>query len=63
MPETPPTPPMLPAWLAASLWDSICLIVGIIIGASIYQSSPYIFQSSGSASMGMAAWALEVLSL
>ncbi|HEX3152482.1 MAG TPA: amino acid permease [Gemmataceae bacterium] len=41
-----------------SLWDSICLIVGIIIGASIYQSSQYVFQSAGSASMGMAAWAV-----
>jgi basic amino acid/polyamine antiporter, APA family len=41
-----------------SLWDSICLIVGIIIGASIYETSPSIFQSSGSATSGMAAWAL-----
>jgi amino acid transporter len=41
-----------------SLWDSICLIVGIIIGASIYETSPSIFKSSGSASMGMAAWIL-----
>src|SRR5262245_56121096 len=48
--DTPPPGPRL------SLWDSICLIVGIIIGASIYKSSPYIFQSSGSASMGMMAW-------
>jgi amino acid transporter len=41
-----------------SLWDSICLIVGIIIGASIYETSPSIFKSSGSAGMGMAAWIL-----
>jgi APA family basic amino acid/polyamine antiporter len=41
-----------------SLWDSICLIVGIIIGASIYQTSPDIFQYSGSGGMGMAAWLL-----
>src|SRR5687768_12692463 len=41
-----------------SLWDSVCLIVGIIIGASIYETSPSIFKSSGSAGMGMAAWAL-----
>ena len=41
-----------------SLWDAICLIVGIIIGASIYKSSQYVFQSSGSATMGMAAWAI-----
>jgi amino acid transporter len=41
-----------------SLWDSICLIVGIIIGASIYQTSPDIFQYSGSGLRGMAAWLL-----
>src|SRR5688572_13504483 len=41
-----------------TLWDTICLIVGIIIGASIYETSPSIFKSSGSAGMGMAAWAL-----
>src|SRR6476620_8627062 len=41
-----------------SLWDSICLIVGIIIGASIYQTSPEIFSYSGSASSGMVAWVL-----
>jgi amino acid transporter len=44
--------------LRLSLWDTICLIVGIIIGASIYETSPSIFKSSGSATMGMAAWAL-----
>jgi amino acid transporter len=52
-----PWPPPKPAH-RLSLWDSICLIVGIIIGASIYKSSQYIFQSSGSATMGMAAWAI-----
>jgi amino acid transporter len=51
------SPPPAPA-RQLSLWDSICLIVGIIIGASIYKSSQYIFQSSGSATLGMAAWAI-----
>lgn len=41
-----------------SLWDSICLIVGIIIGASIYQAPPEIFKSAGSAELGMLAWAV-----
>jgi amino acid transporter len=50
--------PVPPPIRRLSLWDSICLIVGIIIGASIYETSPSIFQSSGSAGMGMAAWAL-----
>jgi APA family basic amino acid/polyamine antiporter len=51
-------PPRRPSGLRLSLWDSICLIVGIIIGASIYETSPSIFKSSGGAAMGMAAWAL-----
>jgi amino acid transporter len=51
--DSPPAPTR-----QLSLWDSICLIVGIIIGASIYETSPSIFQSSGSAVRGMAAWAL-----
>src|SRR5262245_35920058 len=41
-----------------SLWDSICLVIGIIIGASIYQSSQLVFQSAGSATTGMAAWVI-----
>jgi amino acid transporter len=52
--DTPPTAHRV----RLSLWDTICLIVGIIIGASIYETSPSIFKSSGSAGMGMAAWAL-----
>src|SRR6188508_1737631 len=56
-PSDPDTPPPADG-PRLSLWDSVCLIVGIIIGASIYQSSQYIFQSSGSATMGMVAWAI-----
>jgi len=51
-------PPASPEPHRLSLWDSICLIVGIIIGASIYETSPSIFASSGSGTRGMAAWAL-----
>jgi amino acid transporter len=54
--DTDTPPPVVRPRL--SLWDSICLIVGIIIGASIYETSPSIFKSSGSAGMGMAAWVL-----
>jgi len=39
-----------------SLWDSICLIVGIIIGASIYQFPPFIFSNAGGPFSGMIAW-------
>ncbi len=41
-----------------SLWDAICLIVGIIIGASIYETSPSIFKAAGNPTTAMAAWAL-----
>src|SRR5262245_52553356 len=59
MPATPSdTNDTPPAVSRLSLWDSICLIVGIIIGASIYQTSPDIFQYSGSGPRGMAAWLL-----
>jgi len=46
------------AYPRLSLWDTICLIIGIIIGASIYETSPSIFKYSGSASNGMMAWAI-----
>ena len=41
-----------------SLWDSICLIIGIIIGASIYQAAPEIFRNVDGPGMGMLAWGL-----
>lgn len=59
MPPTPSeytdTPPPVSR---LSLWDSICLIVGVIIGASIYKNAPLVFRSSGDATMGMVAWIL-----
>ncbi len=39
-----------------SLWDSICLIVGIIIGASIYHYPPDVFAGAGGPGFGMLAW-------
>ena len=53
-----PTSPNSDAAKRLSLWDAVCLIVGIIIGASIYETSPNIFRASGSAQMGMIAWVL-----
>jgi basic amino acid/polyamine antiporter, APA family len=41
-----------------TLWDTICLIIGIIIGASIYQAPPEIFRNAGSAEIGMIAWGI-----
>ena len=49
-------PPQSPDGPRLSLWDSICLIVGIIIGASIYQYPPDIFKNAGSPFLGMIAW-------
>lgn len=42
-----------------SLLDSTCIIVGIIIGASIYESSPYIAYNASSAVVNMVAKWLE----
>jgi len=36
-----------------SLLDSTCIIVGIIIGASIYESSPFIAQNASAAAVKM----------
>lgn len=42
-----------------SLLDSTCIIVGIIIGASIYESSPFIAYNASSAAVNMVAKWLE----
>jgi len=41
-----------------SLWDTICLIIGIIIGASIYQAPPEIFRNVSGWQAGMIAWGI-----
>jgi basic amino acid/polyamine antiporter, APA family len=51
-------PPATEPRALLSLWDSICLIIGIIIGASIYKTSPDIFRNVDGAWAGMGAWAL-----
>lgn len=55
----PPTPPPKDDAAAPrqqlSLLDSTCIIVGIIIGASIYESSPFIAQNASAAALNMAA--------
>src|SRR5262245_10470450 len=47
-----------PAGPQLSLWDTICLIIGIIIGASIYQAPPKIFSNVPGPLEGMGAWLL-----
>jgi basic amino acid/polyamine antiporter, APA family len=56
--ESPDTPVPATGDPRLSVWDAICLIVGIIIGASIYETSPSIFRSAGSPEMGMIAWVI-----
>jgi APA family basic amino acid/polyamine antiporter len=47
-----------------SLFDSICLIVGIIVGVGIYQTAPAVAKGAGSTWAVMGIWALGgVLSL
>ncbi len=47
-----------------SLWDAVSLIVGIVVGSSIYRAPPLIFGNSGSPAIGLLLWLLGgVLSL
>lgn len=39
-----------------SLLDATCIMVGIIIGASIYESSPIIARGAANGTLGFAAW-------
>lgn len=41
---------------ALTLFDSVCIIVGIILGAGFYQSSPEIAAKAGSVGMLLALW-------
>ncbi|HEX3598491.1 MAG TPA: amino acid permease [Lacipirellulaceae bacterium] len=55
MPQRPPDsdPPIAPG---LGLWDSVSIIVGIVVGTSIFRASPMIFDMSGSAPMALALW-------
>lgn len=41
-----------------SLWDTVSIIIGIVVGAGIYETSPLVFQNVGSAGMGLLVWAI-----
>jgi basic amino acid/polyamine antiporter, APA family len=46
------------------LWDAVSIIVGIVIGAGIYETAPLIFASVSSPAMALSVWLLGgVLSL
>jgi amino acid transporter len=40
------------------LWDAVSIIVGIVVGAGIYQTAPTILWMTGSAPIALAAWAI-----
>src|SRR5216683_3219714 len=44
-----------------SLWDAVSIFIGIVIGATIYETPPLVFQFAGSARTGMAVWAVAGL--
>jgi amino acid transporter len=49
-----------PARRAATLstWDTVSVIVGIVIGAGIYETPPLVFSNVGGPAMALAAWAV-----
>src|SRR6185436_17186999 len=47
-----PVPPRL------GLWDAVSIIVGIVVGTSIFRSTGIIFDKAGSPSMAMGLWVL-----
>ncbi len=40
------------------LWDAASIIVGIVIGAGIYETAPFIFSNAGSPGRAMLVWVL-----
>ncbi len=41
-----------------STWDTVSVIIGIVIGAGIYETPPFIFGSVSSGAWAMAAWTI-----
>jgi uncharacterized protein (TIGR03000 family) len=50
-----------PVLAQLSLWDTVSVIVGIIIGASIYEAPPWVFQQVGDPWLGLAVWGIAGL--
>jgi amino acid transporter len=49
---------------ALGLWDAVSIIVGIVVGAGIYQTAPFILKNVSSPTTAMVTWAVAgVLSL
>lgn len=47
-----------PVQAQLGLWDTVSVIVGIVVGSSIYKTPPTIFSTVDSAWIGLGAWAL-----
>jgi amino acid transporter len=61
---TPPRNDPQPVQARLGLWDAVSIIVGIVVGAGIYQTPPLIFQNVHGPWEGLGVWALGgVLSL
>jgi basic amino acid/polyamine antiporter, APA family len=41
-----------------SLWDTVSIIIGIVIGAGIYETAPFIFNNVSGPWMGLGVWVL-----
>ncbi|HTD87866.1 MAG TPA: amino acid permease [Candidatus Binatia bacterium] len=50
----PPQPAAVKPHLG--LWDIVSIILGIVIGAGIYETAPFIFQNVSSPAMGLMVW-------
>jgi basic amino acid/polyamine antiporter, APA family len=70
--EASGAPPALPLKTAEDtaerpklgLWDAVSIIVGIVIGAGIYETAPAVFANAGSPALALGVWLLGgVLSL
>src|SRR5262245_35031100 len=58
-PADDPTPPA--ARPALGLFDAVSIIVGIVVGAGIYQTAPFIFKHVGSPQTAMLLWGVAGL--
>jgi amino acid transporter len=44
--------------LRLGLWDAVSIIIGIVVGVSIFRASPLVFKNVSGPWMGLGAWAL-----
>src|SRR5437588_479588 len=59
MAKPPIEPPPVQAHLG--LWDAVSIIIGIVIGAGIYETPPLVFRNVPGPWIGLGVWALAGL--